>query len=228
MFIHKLDYRFDFPSVTTLEGRLYSIEERRYPSITTVLGSETKQAIKEWQKRVGQKKAEQIVKAATDRGSAVHEMIETFLNNDEVNIGTYDVSHVAAFNKIKMYLRRINNIECLENVLFSDVLQIAGRVDCIAEYGGKLSIIDFKTSTSSNKTEEMIEDYFIQASAYAFMFYEMFGIEIEQIVILMTTDNGLPLVFIKDPRFYYEKLIIRVEEFYERHNAKLARIRATA
>lgn len=227
MFTHDLDYRLDFPSVTTKNGRLYQIEGRQYPSITTVLGSETKDQIERWKERVGQRTAEKIVKEAVDRGSAVHEMIETFLNNEVVDVSKYATSHVAAFNKIKMFLKRINNILCLENVLFSDILEVAGRVDCIAEYDGELAVIDFKTSTSSNKTDTMIEDYFIQASAYSFMFAELFDIEISKIVILMSTDNGLPLVFVKDARDYYEKLVTKVENFNAKRADQLARIRST-
>lgn len=212
MFVHFDTYRLDFPSITTKQGRTYNIDGNKFPSITTVLGIEEPAGLTAWKQSVGKTRADKIAKEAAERGTSVHQSIEQHLQN--IDITETKREYISSFNQIKPFLKRINNIECQENVLFSMELEVAGRVDCIAEYNGKLSVIDFKTSTNL-KHESIIENYFIQASAYAWMFYEMFEIEIEQIVIMITVDKGLPQVFVKDPREYYSKLIEKVERYYE-------------
>jgi genome maintenance exonuclease 1 len=101
----------------------------------------------------------------------------------------------------KKVLHRINNIRAQECGLYSDKYKVAGRVDCVAEFDGKLSIIDFKTS-SKERNDEWNENYYIQASAYAEMFEERTGIEINQICILVVTSDGVVQEFVKDKKEY--------------------------
>jgi CRISPR/Cas system-associated exonuclease Cas4 (RecB family) len=72
--------------------------------------------------------------------------------------------------------------------MYSTYLGVAGRVDLIAEWDGRLSIIDFKTSRKVKK-KEWISGYFQQGAAYAVMFEERTGIAIDKIVIAMTVDG---------------------------------------
>lgn len=95
----------------------------------------------------------------------------------------------AHLENIKPLLHKIDNIHFLEVALFSDQMETAGTCDCIAEYDGVLSIIDFKTSRKK-KQKAWIQDYFLQATAYALMYKEMSGIEIKQGVILITGEDG--------------------------------------
>ena len=90
-------------------------------------------------------------------------LVEDYLNN--IELSKQDVLPVALFTLLKPELDNINSIRMQEGGLYSDKWEIAGRVDCIAEYKGKLSVIDFKTSTKE-KQEQWIENYFIQGSAY--------------------------------------------------------------
>jgi len=71
---------------------------------------------------------------------------------------------------------------------------LAGRVDCIAEYEGKLSVIDFKTARRE-KDVEHIQHYFMQASAYAVMFEERTGIPVNRLVIAIAVEDGFMQVF---------------------------------
>jgi hypothetical protein len=68
----------------------------------------------------------------------------------------------------------------------------------IAEFDGKLSIIDFKTSRKPKKAE-YITNYFMQEAFYAAAFYERTGIAIKQIVTLVMVDYEEPQVFIEQP-----------------------------
>ena len=179
--------------------RVYEVGDQRYPSISTICSFRNRKSIAEWRARVGAEEANKISKRATTAGTTVHSMIEDYLNN-ELDIGKYADKHLAKilFTQAKQMLARINNIHFQEAPLYSHEFAIAGRVDCIAEFDGKLSIIDFKTS-SKEKKEEWVEGYFVQETGYAKMYEERSGIKVEQIVTLITCQTGDTQVFIKNP-----------------------------
>jgi len=146
-----------------------------------------------WRKAVGEEEANRISSRAARRGTAIHSLCEDYLLNKEVNPTPFDLE---VFNSIKPHLNRINNVHCLETQLYSDHLQVAGTVDCIAEFDGRLSIIDFKTSKRV-KSRDDIHGYFMQTSAYAVMFEERTGIPVDRLVIIMSVDDSDPLIFIE-------------------------------
>jgi len=188
-------------------------EGNKYPSITTVLGQKEKPYLKEWRNMLGDKKAKKETERCAARGTAVHELIEHYINNEQDFTRGYKPEYVQGFNQLKPYLNHINNIRCQEVALWSDQLGVAGRVDCIGEYDGVLSIIDFKTS-NNNKSRENIEDYFLQCTAYAIMWHELTGEPIEDITILMTVERGLvPLVFKEKINKYVKPLLLRIKEY---------------
>jgi len=199
---------------TTEEGRLYFTEDgSAYPSITTVLGILSKQAIMEWRKRVGEEEANKISRQAAGRGTAVHKMAEDYLNNVEDWKGSHMPANIHMFMDIKKIIdEHIDNVWFQEEFLYSDKLKTAGQVDCIAEYDGVLSIIDFKTSRRVKK-EEDITSYFIQMFFYAAAFYERTGVPIKQGVIIMGVDGNEPLVF-KVPVYDYMEHFLKVRRQY--------------
>ena len=204
---------------TSEVGRFYEHLETKesYPSITTVLGAQSKQGILDWKKRVGEEVANHISRQAANRGTHVHNMVEDYLNNLDIDENEkYKKQFLPRmmFNILKTELAKINNIRLQEAAMYSTDYTVAGRVDCIAEYDGVLSVIDFKTSTKE-KSEDWIENYFIQGAAYSQMYKEHFGEEVTQVVILITTEQGTTQVFKKNPYDYLEKLKQYVEEFYK-------------
>ena len=183
----------------------------KYPSITTVLGGRAKEGIMAWRKRVGEDVANNIMRTAAKRGTAVHELCEDYLNNKE--LGNQEVLPLAMFTLLKPELDNINNIVAQEVGLYSDKWGIAGRVDCIAEYDGKLTVVDFKTSTKEKK-EEWIENYFIQCTAYCEMFEERYGRAIDQIAVLIVCEDGGVQTFVKDKKDYLPLLQPAIDEFW--------------
>ena len=149
----------------TIKGKRFYVtpEGKKYPSITTVLSGRSKEGINRWRKSVGNDVANNIMRSAAKRGTAVHQLVEDYLNNSDLS--KQDVLPLALFTLLKPELDDINNIVLQEGGLYSDKWGIAGRVDCIAEYKGKLSVIDFKTSTKEKK-EEWVEKNFIKGYAY--------------------------------------------------------------
>jgi len=181
---------------TTPQGRRYFTPEgKSYPSITTVLSMLSKDSIKKWREKVGEVEANKISQQASTRGTAVHQLAEDYLNNKEDWKKGAMPSNLFSFNQIKPILDEyVDNIRLQEVFLYSDRLETAGQVDCIAEYDGVLSIIDFKTSRKPKK-EEWITSYFMQAAFYAAAFYERTGIPIKQGVIIIAVDGEEPQVF---------------------------------
>jgi len=182
-------------------------EGNKYPSITTVLSGRSKQGLMEWRKRVGEDVANHIARTAANRGTKVHHMCEDYLNNNfDEDKHKKDFLAYCLFGQLKnQSLKNIDNIHFQEVALWSDKYKIAGRVDCIAEYNGKLSVIDFKTSSKPRK-EEYNENYYIQASAYAEMHEEQTGTPIDQVVILVVTEDGTVQEFVKEKQTYLPKL----------------------
>lgn len=193
--------------------RVYEVGDQKYPSISTICSFRNRKSIAEWRARVGVEEANKISKRATTAGTTVHSMIEDYLNN-ELDLEKYDGKHLAKilFTQAKPMLARINNIHFQEAPLYSHEFAIAGRVDCIAEFDGKLSIIDFKTS-SKEKKEEWIEGYLVQETGYAKMYEERSGIKVEQIVTLITCQTGDTQVFIKNPDDYVPLLRDYIQEY---------------
>jgi len=219
MFIHVNSHKFsDLTSKTLPSGkRFYTTPDGNvYPSVTTVLGQKEKPYLTEWRHLLGDKKAAQETARCAARGTKIHSLVEQYLNNaDETFLRGVEPQYTKGFNQLKVKLKKINNIRAQEVALYSDTLRVAGRVDCVAEYDGVLSIIDFKTS-NNNKDKSMIEDYFLQCTAYALMWYEMTQVPIESIVVLMTVERGLvPLTFIERIDKYVKPLLQRIDEFHK-------------
>lgn len=200
--------------VDTENGRLYQTPSgRAYPSVTSVLSILGKREIMEWRKRVGEEEANRISGRAKSRGTAVHSLCESYLRNEEVEPGPFDLE---TFRSLRPLLDRIDNIHCLETQLYSNYLQVAGTVDCIAEFDGKMSVIDFKTSKRV-KSRDDIHGYFMQTAAYAVMFEELTKIPVGRLVVLMAVDDEDSLVFI-EKRDEWIGEFIKIREDYSKLN----------
>ena len=192
--------------------RFYDIDGKAYPSITTVLGIQKKEQLQDWRNKIGEDVANWEMGRAARRGKATHTLIEQYLKG--LTPSERSVLPLGLFRLIKPYVDQIDNIHCLETIMYSKKLTIAGQVDCIAEYNGKLSVIDFKTA-NKERQESWIENYFMQTSAYAQMYEELFGKEIEQIVILLASEDGSVQSFIKEKKDYMDPLKKSINDFYK-------------
>jgi len=216
MFTH-LNKLGDFElEANTIDGvRYYTLPSgKKAPSITSITSFYNRQTFINWRKKVGEEQANKITKVATDRGTKFHDLVEKYLLNEDIN----SIKDVLPTTKARLIaareaLNRIDNIHALEKPLYSEYFGIAGRVDCIAEYDGELAIIDFKTSKKI-KPEKWLENYFVQETAYACMYFEMTGIAVDKIVTLMVADNGDVHVYEKRNKGDYIKLLTKyIKEF---------------
>ena len=192
--------------------RFYEIEGKNYPSITTVLNIRKKEGLTKWRESVGEGAANWEMARAARRGTATHKLIEQYLKSETPS--ERSVLPLGLFKLLKPYVDQINNIHLLEAIMYSHKLTVAGQVDCVAEYNGKLSVIDFKTA-NKERQESWIENYYIQTCAYAIMYEEVFGKPIDQLVILMAGEDGTMKAFVKDKKEFIPKLEESIQYFYK-------------
>ena len=174
--------------------RFYKTPKCNYQSITTLLSNLSKVGIQAWRKRVGAEEANRISTKASRQGNAIHALCEKYIKNEEGFL-TESMPHlVEMFESILPLLDRVDNVHGTEGAMYSDELGLAGRTDLIAEFDGKLAIIDYKTSRRI-KTWSMCHSYFMQGAFYAHAYEERTGIPINNIVIIMAVENEEPLLF---------------------------------
>ena len=197
--------------------RFYTIDGKNYPSITTVLGVQKKEGLERWRKSVGEEAAKWEMNRAGRRGRATHTLVEQYLKGETPAIR--DVLPLGLFRLLKPYLEQVDNVHGIEKIMYSHKWTIAGQVDCIAEYNGKLSVIDFKTA-NKERNDEWNLNYYIQTSAYAEMYEELFGTPIEQIVILMASEDGTSRAYVKDKKEFLPELDKSIKYFYKYYEEK--------
>ena len=207
-----MNNKFKYPNLERVDteiGRHYiDSKGNLVPSVTTVLSntSNNKEGINKWRQKVGDTEADRIIKQSTDIGTAVHEAIEKYLNEDHWDDFKETNDQLMARNMTSKFinqgLEKITEVWGLEVGLILDNLY-AGTADCVGTYQDIPSLIDFKTARRI-KRREWIEDYFLQGCAYANAHNVMFNTEIKQIVILMV-----------DRDLIFKEFIVGLDEFNE-------------
>ena len=211
MFNHLKGYETVQLPTENIYGKRYYVtpQGNKYPSVTSVTGMMNAKWIKQWRKNVGEAKANKISRQAAGRGTRYHNLQEDFLNNIDISEKLKDATplDLMMFNQTKSLTEQIGDIYMLEGALYSDDLCMAGRVDCIAEWGGKVSVIDFKTSTKS-KSPSKIKNYFMQETAYAKMFEERYQVPVERIVTIVSVEEtGQAQLFVESPDNWIDQLL---------------------
>ena len=190
----------------------------KYPSITTVLGKQPgkQKGLQEWRERVGVAQAQIISGKAARRGSVFHNIVENYLQDEDISdFKQQNFMAWCMFGEMKSHLdEKINEVVLQEQTMFSPKFKVAGRCDLIGVYKDKLSVVDFKTTTTTKK-EEWIGDYFIQCAAYASMFEEHTGEPVEDVVIMMVAEDGEVQLFEKKTADYLPQLEVLMDDFYE-------------
>ena len=223
-FTHNL---IEFPKLTRSSSngqRYYNTPAgKSYPSVTTITSQLNKQAIINWRNKVGDEQANKISTQASRHGTKVHDILENYLSNN-LSPDVYKDNPVAYDNFLKIKQKvdqHINNVYAIEATMYSDSLMLAGTVDLIAEYKGKLSIIDWKTAKKPKKPE-WIKNYFVQAAAYKTMFEQHTPYKIEQLVIIIAVQDHGPQIFKIDNPYHIQSLdstlISLRDNFFDKNN----------
>lgn len=204
----------DLSAKTGAGGRTYTAPDgSTYPSITTVLSILSRDSIQAWRARVGEEEANKVSRVAAGRGTAVHDLLEKYVNNDpDFDKGV--MPHILqSFHDVKEQLdTRLSKVYAQEAPLYSNHLGVAGRVDCVGVWDGKNSIVDYKTSRRLKK-KEWVKGYFMQCCAYAIMWEERTGMPITQLVVLIAVDNEEPQVFIEHRDNWVKPLLDVIDQY---------------
>jgi genome maintenance exonuclease 1 len=192
--------------------RFYDIDGQAFPSVTSVLSIGKKEGLQKWRESVGEGAANWEMGRAARRGKATHTLVEQYLKGETPS--ERSVLPLGLFKLLKPYVDQIDNVRMLETIMYSKQLTLAGQVDCIADYNGKLSVIDFKTANKARE-ESWIDNYFLQTTAYSIMYEETFGQKIDQIVILLASEDGSAQSFVKKTEDYKAPLKKAIEDFYK-------------
>ena len=217
-FIHeKIDMGYEKLNRTDAkDGRRYlTLDGNSYPSVTTVLSLIHKDKIMEWRKRVGEEKANQIGTQAANRGTAVHNIIEKYINNEDTSDFMPHVQQ--SLQNLKPLIdKHVTKVFATECPLYSDHLKLAGTCDCIAEWDGVPTILDWKTSRRPKKKTD-IPNYFMQLAAYAVMWEERTGMPCNNTRIVMDVDNFHPVMY-KETRDDWIDEMIKWRDIYNNRN----------
>ena len=218
-FVHLKDL---YPPQATLDcretpdGRFYKSPTTNlwYPSVTTVTGDSKKDFFKTWRENP---ENEKNLAQALIRGNELHAIVEKYLGNDPEYTKDHNPAYVGMVEKLQKHIDKIDNIWMQETALWSDYMKMAGRVDCIGHYNGTVSIIDFKGSNKP-KQEKYIQHYFQQTCCYALMFQDRYGVSIDQIVVLVASENGTVQEFVKKPKPYLRDLRKTIDAYWKTHD----------
>jgi genome maintenance exonuclease 1 len=197
--------------------RHYDIEGNYYPSVTSVTSAYGKAGIDKWRKKVGEEEANRICNTASANGTYIHHLAEQYILGNTIDHSRSTYLQKMIFGNLKTNINKISEVNLLENTLFSHKLKLAGTVDCVGVYDGKLSIIDFKTAKAEKK-ESWVESYIVQTTIYSMMVYEMYGIKIRQIVLLFACSDLTTPIIVKTIDKDLLELVKKYIEFYR--NAK--------
>ena len=203
-------YSYEKISRKQVEGkRLYTTPNGdAVPSVTTILdktkSEEKRQALRNWKKRVGEAKAQEIVTEAAGRGTRMHKWLEDYVvNSDMGKPGSNPFSQQSykmADIIVNEGLSNVDEYWGVEVPLYFPKIY-AGTTDCIGLYEGSPAIIDFKQTNKPKKTE-WVQDYFLQLAAYAEAHNEVHGTKINKGVILMCSAE-----------FKFQKWVLEGKEF---------------
>jgi hypothetical protein len=197
------------------EGRKYQTPEgNSYPSVTSIISIMGEEFIRAWKESVGEATANEISRKAATRGTLIHENCENYLQGKPLTFGMFEQEERKMFENLMPVMESIEEVHAMESVLYSDTLKFAGTVDLIAKINGELCILDWKTS-GRYKSSEDIPNYFTQAAAYAYAFWEMTGITVPKIVIAMTTEEFGLLLF-KEPVRKWIPEFVEIRKEYAR------------
>lgn len=223
----KFNPKYNYQPLNRIDGasRLYETPDgARVPSVTTILdrtkSEESKQALANWRKRVGEQKAKEITTEAAGRGTRMHKWLENYIltgNTGDPGTNPYGIqSHRMAHTIIEQGLVNCDEAWGTEVQLYCPGLY-AGTTDLVGVHGGEDAIMDHK-QTNKPKKREWIDDYFVQTTAYALAHNEVWGTKIRKGVIFMcSADNEYQEFVVEGTEFdrYQDLWLRRVEQYYK-------------
>lgn len=212
IFEHKLLPSVNLERVDVNGMRHYKTPDGIFPSVTTVLSNIDKLSLENWKKLVGQAEADRIKNTSATRGTELHSVAEKYMLNESWH-GTFMPMTKILFKSIQPTLDEVETVYGIELPLYSKDLRTAGTTDQLCVFRGKNTVIDLKTA-SKTKSEKHLTSYYFQSTAYAIMAESLFGINFEQIVLVIAVEHDFPQIVVEDSHKYRAE----VKEFFNTHS----------
>lgn len=206
-----------------IDGKRYQKwGDKIYPGVTTVLSAtkpiKDKMMFNNWQNKVGVERAENIRILACERGSEVHSCIEDYLVGKEKECSE---QWQPFWDSIRPALINVSNVQLIEGALWHPT-GFAGSVDCVGEWEGELSIIDWKTASKPKKDNQIL-DYKLQTSAYCAAVNRFYDLRINKAVIVIALENQPAQIFKITPEeiyTYWQQFSKRVQQYHSKFEPK--------
>jgi len=220
---------FGFPRLQQVNhrvGRVYQVLSgehfrQKYPSITRVLGAKPKPELAAWKKRVGSAEAARVTTESTTRGTSLHILAESYINNEADQVATAlptltdDVRQF--WNDLSPWIdAHVQRVHGQEQDVYSAHLNVAGRMDLLATVDGDLAVVDFKTSRRPKKRDYVL-DYFLQGCFYSLCVFEHTGQKVKRIIFPIVSPEGLD-IFETTPAVEFEGLRQRIADYYAHYH----------
>jgi hypothetical protein len=147
----KKNNKYTYVDSTRIEDqgtRLYDVNGARLPSVTTILGrTKDQQFIKDWKAKVGEAEADRIKNLSSNRGTAMHKFLESYVQGvgyDDLT-GLGQEAKAMANKVIDVGLTPVEEYYGSEVTLYYPGLY-AGSTDLVCIHNGKDTVVDFKQS----------------------------------------------------------------------------------
>ncbi|AXF41432.1 putative exonuclease [Acinetobacter phage SH-Ab 15599] len=228
------DKKFDLRVIPNLVpdnqwGETFHFNDRRYyrppnggvyPSVTTLLGAfEDDSQIIAWRNRVGKAEADRICKRSTDRGTAIHEALEHYIQGIPYDVQAGVGEFTFMYEQIRLSLMELNSWSYVEHALYSEKMKVAGRCDLMGVFRNRKAIIDYKNKNYVFGRSDM-RDYFIQGCLYALMHEERYGEKIDDVVIISSEEDKKRTtahVFVQSVDSLRDETLDKVFRFHRQH-----------
>ena len=187
----------------------------KYPGVTRVLSStQDETGLLEWRRRVGEQEAERITKESQAIGTSLDILVQKHFTEDNFKQENYkSETGYDLYRQLKRPLAKVEPL-ALQMKVWSDRLRVMGYLDILGYYDGVLSVMDVK-NTRATKKKEYVEDYFLQTAIYSLCLYDLLGIEVKQIVLLIADrSNTVPQIFIERTKNHVRTSIHRIAEYH--------------
>uniref|UniRef100_A0A8C0WKA3 Mitochondrial genome maintenance exonuclease 1 n=1 Tax=Castor canadensis TaxID=51338 RepID=A0A8C0WKA3_CASCN len=206
------------------------LQRKVMPSVTRVLQqtmtSEQIFFLERWKQRMilelGEDGFAEYTSNIFSQGKRFHEALESILSPQE-NLKERDEKHLQCgyIESIQHILKDISGVLALESAVHHETLKYTGLLDCVAEYQGKLCVIDWKTSEKPKPFLRNTYDNPLQIVYMGAINHDAnYSFQVQCGLIVVAYKDGSPA----HPHFmdaelcsqYWVKWLLRLEEYTEK------------
>uniref|UniRef100_V9KVW4 Mitochondrial genome maintenance exonuclease 1 n=1 Tax=Callorhinchus milii TaxID=7868 RepID=V9KVW4_CALMI len=209
--LKRVHSKASLPSVTRVLQLTMSLEQAFY--------------LERWKRRMitelGEEGFKEYNNNLLNQGKLFHAALEVALQSAETPKS--DSEKIAGYlQSVEHVLKDVRRVQVLESAVHHQPLQYVGMVDCVADFRGKLCVIDWKTSEKPKPYLRNTFDNPIQVAAYtgALNHDNNYDFQVQHGLIVIAYKDGSPA----HPHFmdsdlclkYWQKWLLRLKKYKEK------------